>query len=248
MGDKSGGGGGMELKMDQKWLLRRVRKMNEAAAANNRDHSSSHHAGGGGVAMADIVEEMSRVKREYAEECEKRAAERRRSARREERVALCEGSGPYPHPSSWDGSNRRDPNVVKLMQAPEDCDMSGIRWADCNDIPRTKEERIDRDRRISKPPLPWYQPDSGKIFGESPITTCSESYQIQLCRELERTVQTIASETDAMPVGTVRLSNLKAGNERDLAYMLSRLERAQEGAAAIEKRRKERRRLEKMVT
>jgi hypothetical protein len=186
--------------------------------------------------IASIVEDMSRVKAEHAETRYKDAEARRRASRAEERLALFETSGAFPHPLSWDASQD-----IITWGAGEDCDMSGSRWADCNDIPRTKDERIARDEHINRPPLPWYQPDSGRIFGESPIETCAESYQYQLERELELTVKRISQQTEAMPEGTVRLCNLKAVNERDLAYMQEQLDSSKRAVAKIEMRRSARR-------
>lgn len=127
---------------------------------------------------------------------------------------------PAHHESKWQSSTHLSNVLLKQLNAPADVDASGNIYSPSRDLPRTKEGQkiLESEKEENFKPG-----EVGKIFGEPPIDSCSESCMNMLERHLVSAVERVEREYEAMEWGTVRHSELKGNAGRDLAELKERL-------------------------
>ncbi len=137
-------------------------------------------------------------------------------------------SKPTKHSNKWCSSTHLSSDLAKKLTAPVDVDATGCIYSPLRDLPRTKEGQA----KLARESLPSFKPgEIGKIFGEPPLDSCTESFREMLERHLVNTLDRVEQEYESMPWGTVSFSELKGGVGRDRAALADRLEKVKANLA-----------------
>ena len=140
------------------------------------------------------------------------------------------------HLSHWCSSTHLSPSLSRSLSHPVDADASGSIYSPFRDLPRTKAgQSLWRSEKLES-----FRPgEVGKMFGESPISTCAETYQGMLERHLSSTLKRVKAEYEAMRWGTIEECERKGGVGRDLAALEERLRRVKASLGERVKRNRE---------
>ena len=216
--------------MSERRLLEKVRKMNEESSKANlygtRDGGdfsflSQQQTRDFEASITDIMVLMERVKKSQKSMTMTRRKEKKSKAELDGRSFRLMMSKPTKHLKKWVSSTHLSGELATALRAPTDADASGSIYSPWRDLPRTKEGQA----KMAQETLASFKPgEIGKLFGEPPIETCSDSYQMMLERHLVKAVDRVRKEYGYMPWGTVKHSELKGNVGRDLAALEERLE------------------------
>ena len=217
--------------MSDRRLLEKVRKMNEDDAAAKKssedvpfDYFSEKQKDDYASGIEDIVFLIVKMKETNAKLNKTMRVQRMKETGRQNRQKRLLLSKPAKHMNKWCSSTHLSAELMSQLSLPTDCDASSNIYSPWRDLPRTKEGQAKMAREQL---VPFKPGETGKMFGESPISSCSESYQLMLERHLKRAVDNVKSEYATMPWGTVSHSKLKGNVGRDLAALEKRLKRCQ---------------------
>lgn len=210
-------------------MLDTVRKMNEEMSKTNKlpplssfsyfDDSQREEFASG---IDDIMFVMETTKRQKNDMSRTRRLTKKHQKEKEGQWHRLMMSKPTAHANKWCSSTHLSSELAKQLSLPIEADASGNIYSPWRDLPRTKEGQAKWREKV----LPGFKPgEIGKIFGESPIASCAESYQEMLERHLLETVDRVRNEYGMMEWGTTEHCELKGGVGRDLAALEERLSR-----------------------
>ncbi|GMH85479.1 hypothetical protein TrVE_jg5315 [Triparma verrucosa] len=210
-------------------MLDTVRKVNEEASKTSKlpplesfnffDESQREEFASG---VDDIMFVMETTRRQKNGLSKTRRLTKKRQKEKEAQWHRLMMSKPTSHPNNWCSSTHLSSELARKLSLPIEADASGSIYSPWRDLPRTKEGQAAWREKV----LPGFKPgEIGKIFGESPIHSCSESYQEMLERHLLKTVERVKNDYEMLEWGTSEHCELKGGVGRDLASLEERLKR-----------------------
>lgn len=206
------------------------------------------------ASITDIMVLMERVKSSQKSMTMTRRSEKKVKADLDGRSFRLMMSKPTKHLKKWCSSTHLSGELATALRAPTDADASGCIYSPWRDLPRTKEGQakmaqevrgtkgfvcfprhdhlipaLHPNHHLNPQPNPQtlasFKPgEIGTLFGEPPIDSCSDSFQMMLERHLVKAVDRLRKEYGVMPWGTVKHSTLKGNVGRDLAALEERLE------------------------